>query len=152
MPDMLVKLYDLPAIPEPPAGIVIRRAMPYERHEVVPWVRDVFGASWASEVESAFSHLPVRCYIATDAGRVVGFACHDATCKNFFGPTGVAEQARGQGIGRVLFLHCLHAMQADGYAYAIVGGAGPTGFYEKTVGAVAIDGSVPGIYRDRLAT
>jgi hypothetical protein len=37
-----------------------------------------------------------------------------------------------------------------GYAYAIIGGAGPTAFYAKTVGAVAIEGSTPGIYRDPL--
>jgi hypothetical protein len=37
-----------------------------------------------------------------------------------------------------------------GYAYAIIGGAGPVDFYQKTVGAIEIEGSVPGIYRDRL--
>jgi hypothetical protein len=41
-------------------------------------------------------------------------------------------------------------MAAQGYAYAIIGGAGPTGFYVKTVGAMPIDGSTPGIYRDKL--
>ncbi len=38
----------------------------------------------------------------------------------------------------------------EGYAYAIIGGAGPTEFYTKAVGAVAIEGSTPGIYRGVL--
>lgn len=151
MPDMLVKLYDLPPLPDAPAGVTIRRAMPYERQEVVGWVRATFNAAWADEVASAYGHLPVRCFIATEAGRILGFACHDATCRNFFGPTGVAEAQRGRGLGKALLLHCLHAMAADGYAYAIIGGVGPAAFYERVVGATLIPDSSPGIYRDRLA-
>jgi hypothetical protein len=41
-------------------------------------------------------------------------------------------------------------MAAKGYAYAIIGGAGPTEFYANAVGAVPIEGSDTGIYRDRL--
>jgi hypothetical protein len=37
-----------------------------------------------------------------------------------------------------------------GYAYAIIGGAGPTEFYAKECGATIIPNSVPGIYTDRL--
>ena len=38
----------------------------------------------------------------------------------------------------------------QGYGYAIIGGAGPIGFYEKSVGAIAIPGSSPGIYKGML--
>jgi hypothetical protein len=41
-------------------------------------------------------------------------------------------------------------MASIGYGYAIIGGVGPTEFYEKVVRAVPIEGSSPGIYRDRL--
>jgi hypothetical protein len=37
-----------------------------------------------------------------------------------------------------------------GYAYGIIGGAGPTEFYERTVGATIIPESVPGIYADPI--
>jgi hypothetical protein len=47
-------------------------------------------------------------------------------------------------------LACLQAMRAEGYAYAIIGGVGPAEFYAKTVGAVEIEGSTPGIYRGQL--
>ena len=83
-------------------------------------------------------------------GQVIGFACFDATCRGFFGPIGVADEARRRGVGRALLLATLHAMSAAGYAYAIIGGAGEPLFFAKTVGAVEIPDSTPGIYRDRL--
>ena len=38
----------------------------------------------------------------------------------------------------------------QGYGYAIIGGVGPAEFYAKTVGAIPIEGSEPGIYRGLL--
>lgn len=155
MPDMLVKLYELPPI-EPvieqqrSQGIEIRRALAPEKHVVVEWVRQTFSNGWASECDVAFSNHPVSCFIAIKEGRVIGFACYDATCKDFFGPTGVDPAFRGQNIGKALLLACLHAMAAQGYAYAIIGGAGPVDFYAKATGATIIEGSVPGIYRGML--
>ena len=156
MGDMLVKLYDLPdlaprlrALRE--AGVVVRAAMAYEKLPVVAWVRAQFGDAWAGECDVAFARHPVSCFIAIDAGRLAGFACHDCTCPNFFGPMGVQAAARGRGIGGVLLGSCLQAMAARGYAYAIIGGAGNGEIYRKVAGAVDIEGSAPGIYRDRLA-
>jgi hypothetical protein len=37
-------------------------------------------------------------------------------------------------------------MRDDGYAYAIIGGVGPTEYYSKNVGAALIADSSPGIY------
>ena len=155
MADMLVKLYDLPEVAPlirslSGQGVVIRTARAYEKHLVVEWVGGLFGRGWASECDVAFSNHPVSCLIATEGGRIIGFACFDCTCKNFFGPTGVSETKRGLGIGKALFLACLHAMAADGYAYAIIGGPGPGDFYVRTAGATTIEGSSPGIYRDGL--
>lgn len=155
MPDMLVKLYELepvqPVLDQQKAqGIDIRRALPPEKHAVVEWVADKFGNGWASECDVAFSNSPVSCFIAVKDGRLIGFACHDATCKDFFGPTGVDPDFRGKGTGKALLLACLDAMAAQGYAYAIIGGAGPVDFYAKVAGATVIDGSVPGIYKGML--
>jgi GNAT superfamily N-acetyltransferase len=154
MSDMLVKLYDLPKV-EPDIrrlgelGIAIRRAMPSEKHLVVQWVQRTFGAGWASECDVAFANKPVSCFIATGSGEIVGFCCYESSCRNFFGPMGVAESHRGQGIGKALTLSCLQAMAQIGYAYAIIGGVGPADFYAKVAGAAEIDGSSPGIYRER---
>jgi GNAT superfamily N-acetyltransferase len=153
--DMLVKLYELPASDEmvsrlAEAGISIRRALPPEKHKVLDWIRDNFSEAWASETDVAFARQPASCFIAIQDKRLLGFACHDATCKNFFGPTGVEPEARGKGIGVALLLACLEAMRHQGYGYAIIGGVGPADFYTKTVGAIPIDGSRPGIYRGLL--
>ena len=155
MGDMLVKLYTLSPL-EPvlaqqaEAGIDIRRAIAAEKNVVVNWVRHSFYPEWVSECEVAFSRQPVTCYIAVKGVQLVGFACHDATYRNFFGPTGVSETHRGQGIGQALLLACLHAMAAQGYGYAIIGGGGPAEFYTKVVGAIDIEDSAPGIYRGML--
>ena len=154
MTDMLVRLYDLP--PLQPCldkissnGITIRRAMAYEKSAVLAFVTSEW-PHWVDECDVSFSFLPHACYIATDNGKVVGFACYDVVVKNMFGPTGVSESQRGKGIGTGLLLACLHNMRNDGYAYATIGGIGPREYYEKVVDATVIEKSTPGVYIDRL--
>ena len=155
MPDLLVKLYELPSL-EPvlsdlgERNIEIRRALAPEKHLVSDWVKREFAPGWASECEVAFAHQPVGCFLAVENGRCLGFACYDATCRGFFGPEGVGNESRGAGIGKGLLLACLHDMRAQGYAYAIIGSAGPIDFYVRTVGATVIEGSTPGVYRGLL--
>ena len=153
--DMLVKLYDLPSPHEAlsrlaAAGVSVRRALPPEKHTVLDWVRSTFSAAWASEADVAFARQPASCFLALRGKSLLGFACHDATCRNFFGPTGVDANARGQGIGAGLLLACLEDMRHQGFGYAIIGGVGPADFYTKIVGATPIEGSEPGIYRGLL--
>ncbi len=154
--DRLVKLYDLPpldpCLEEMDAeGVLIRTARPYEKTAVLDWIGRTFGTGWADECSVSFNRQPVSCHIATQDGRVMGFACHECTFRNYFGPIGVDEQGRGRGIGKALLLSSLHAMWAMGYAYAVIGGGDKVGgFYSRTVGAVEIKGSSPGIYVDRL--
>jgi GNAT superfamily N-acetyltransferase len=155
MPDMLVKLYELPDLApalERTAGVTIRRGMAPEKHIVVEWVREHFRDHWASECDVAFARQPVTCFVAIENRAVLGFACYDTTARGFFGPTGVAEETRGRGVGKALLLACLHDMVAQGYAYAIIGGAGPVDFYARACNAVPIEGSWPGVYRGLLGT
>jgi len=155
MPDLLVKLYELPdsrpiVVGLQKEGINIRKAMAYEKCRVVEWVEDCFGTEWASECDVAFSNSPISCLIATENKKISGFACYDSTAENFFGPMGVAEQDRSRGIGKALLLSSLNAMLHLGYAYAIIGGADSIEYYRKAAEAIEIPGSSPGIYRDRL--
>jgi GNAT superfamily N-acetyltransferase len=155
MPDMLVKLYELPdAAPLISAleeqGVTIRRALAAEKHIVARWVAETFSRAWASECEVALAHQPVGCFIAVEADEIIGFACYDAAHRNFFGPTGVHKNERGRGVGKALLVAALAAMRDEGYAYAIIGGVGPSSFYRQTVGAVLIEDSAPGIYRGLL--
>lgn len=154
MHDMLVRLYDLPPLEPALAaaaqqGVAIKRAIAPDAPGVLAWVQHHFPSS-LPEVQTALVHVPARCFLALRQGAVVGFACHDVTCRNFFGPEGVTAHERGKGIGRALLLAALHAQRSAGYAYAIIGGVGPAEFYEKTVGAVAIFGSSPGVYGGRV--
>ena len=156
MPDMLVRLYDLPSLEEALAasakdGVVVRRALAPEKPQVVAFAQRHFASSVA-EIELACTRLPIACFIALRGASILGFACHDATAPNFFGPEGVLASERGKGIGRTLLLAALHAQRAQGYGYAIIGGVGPAEFYARTVGAVAIPGSTPGVYAGMLPT
>jgi GNAT superfamily N-acetyltransferase len=152
MPDMLVRLYDLPDA-EPyerraaEAGVAIRRAEPWERSNVRGFIEGQFGARWADEAETAFGHQPVTMFLATAYAQFVGFAVYECTRRGYFGPTGVREEWRGRGVGAALLFRCLEAMRSLGYAYAVIGGvfeAQP--FYEQVCGAFVIPGSERGIY------
>jgi len=101
-------------------------------------------------VETSFYRQPVGCHVADQDGSLIGFACYDATARNFFGPTGVDEDKRGRGVGFGLLLSVLYAQKAQGYAYSIIGGVGPSDFYAKRVGAEPIPGSTPGIFAPLL--
>lgn len=156
MPDLLVKLYELPSAEIEieklsKCSIAVRSALPHERSKVCVWVGERFGTGWADECEAAFSRQPVSCLLAIENGTILGFACHDVTARGFFGPYGVEESRRQEGIGKALMLASLHALKALGHAYAIIGWAGPVEHYRRAVGAIEIPDSTPGIYRDPLA-
>jgi hypothetical protein len=151
MADMLVRLYALPDTAPARAralvhGVTVRRPHSWERTPLVEWVRATFSQGWADECAIAFAAQPPSCLVAIRDGALVGFACHDCTRPNFFGPAGVAPSLRGAGVGAALTLCTLAAMRDAGYAYAIIGGVGPAAFYAKVAGATPIEGSTPGIY------
>lgn len=155
MIDMLVRLYDLPDSTALYAdlasqGYTLRRARAFEKHTVAAFARTHFSEKWASEVEVAITRQPATCFIATRDKQILGFACYDTTQRGFFGPTGVIEQARGSGLGKALLMKALEGIRELGHAYAIIGGVGPRGFYQKACGAIEIPGSDPGVYGDLL--
>ena len=157
MPDMLVKLYDLPDSAPlykklEDNGVKLLRAMTPNKTKIVEWVRKEFEDGWADEISAAFTHHPVSCFIAYDTNtkEILGFGGYDCTYLNFFGPTGVSEAARGRGIGGAIFLRCMEAMRDEGYGYAIIGSAGPVDFYKKLANAIVIENSYPGIYKDLI--
>ena len=155
MADLLVTLYKLP--PAGPMvetlraqGVVVRRAYPFDLSRTRRFITRHFSESWADEAEAGFARLPITCWIAVIDRRVVGFACVEATAKAFFGPTGVDPAHRQKGIGAALLVASLHDLRNQGYAYGIIGSAGPVDFYVKSVGAIVIPDSSPGIYVDLL--
>jgi GNAT superfamily N-acetyltransferase len=155
MPDLLVNLLKLPAV-EPlsaelqKAGINVRRAQPFEIAPVREFIEKNFSIAWADEVSVGFANKPVTVYLATRDSRVIGFAGYECTRKAFFGPTGVAENERGRGIGKALLIASLWGLRELGYVYGIIGRAGPVEFYQEAIGAIVIPDSEPGIYTDLL--
>jgi len=151
--DMLVKLYELqddPLLMEKirAEGIYIKRAMTPDLTRVTSWVEETFGRGWADQCLAGI--LKRACWIAEKDGQPVGFSCFSATNVIFFGPTGVREDMRGHGIGKALLIRCMISMKEQGYAYAIIGSAGPTEFYRKAVGAIPVEDSSPGMYMNCL--
>ena len=158
MPDMLVKLYELPDLHpflerQRSQGITVRHGMPAEKHIVTHWIDERFSKKWVSEADVSFSMHPTRILLAHKGDELLGFACYNTTYKGFFGPTGVDEQARGTGIGTALLMMALHEMRNAGYMYGIIGWAGPVEYYEKVVNATVIpDTDPPGSFRGLLGT
>ncbi len=154
MPDMLVRLYDLPDLAHYDArtvtsGIVVRRLEAWDRAGLRTFVKQHFGESWASEADFAFTNgHPITGFVAIEAGAIAGFAVYESSRRGFFGPTGVRGDLRGKGAGASLLFRCLKGMRDMGYAYAIIGGVGPAEFYEKVVGARIIEGSDASIYAE----
>lgn len=156
MPDLLVKLYDIPSCEGligklSTEGIQIKRAMSADLTAIRRFITNEFSLQWADEATRAILRSPSSCYIAVEKGVIVGFAAYDATAKGFFGPTGVKESMRGRGVGKALYLKCLHSMYECGYAYGIVGAAGPVGFYQKQANAMVIPDCWPGEYKNLAA-
>lgn len=155
MQDMIVRLFELPdgaplraALAE--KGIRIRRCNPFEAHILEDWIAKHFSPRWVCESRVAMAHQPSGCFIATKDSAILGFVCIDATARGFIGPMGVGEAARGLGIGKALMLTGLEQMHHLGYAYAIIGGAGPVDLYKRWVNATPIENSTMGVYEDIL--
>ena len=155
MADMLIKLYELEdhwqfLSKQQALGIDLRKPMGPEKHGIISWVSDHFGAGWASETDVALSNRPTTCFVAVKEANIIGFACYDATALGFFGPIGVEKSHRKKGTGTALMTACLLDMKLKGYGYAIAGAVKDTNFYKNAVGAIEIPDSSPGIYKTQV--
>jgi GNAT superfamily N-acetyltransferase len=119
-------------------SITLRRPNPWDQPALRNFIEKHFSVGWANETSVAFANKPISCYVALHDDQIVGFGAYECTRRDYFGPTGVAAPYRKRGIGTALLLACLYGLQDMGYAYAIIGGAGPVEFYRKAVGAMEI--------------
>lgn len=156
MADMLVDLMDI-ELPHKleeklfSEGIQFKRCLAPDRSKVMRFAAK-FSEEWADEVNAAFSNMPVSCYIAVKDKEIIGFACYEATTKNFFGPTGVDENFRRKGIGKILLLKSLISLREMGYAYAFIGWPSDDAihFYTEAVNGILIENKRNGIYRNMV--
>ncbi len=123
-------------------GIKVKRVFPGEKMRVLGFIQEHFSEGWVYEAENAI--MQHKCFVATKDGCILGFACYDASAKGYFGPIGVAENARGLNVGTALLLRTLTCMKEEGYGYAIIGWVDDAElFYRKTVNAEWIPGGEP---------
>ncbi len=116
MADMLVKLYNIPHSHDIEenllkSGIRIKKALAPDRSRIIAFARTCAKDDYSDEVQAAFSNNPVTCYIATREKELIGFACYEATARNFFGPMAVLESERKKGVGKALLLKALESMR-----------------------------------------
>ena len=157
MADMLVKLYNIPHSRDIEenlfkSGIRIKKALAPDRSRIIDFSRTCAKDDYSDEVQAAFSNNPITCYIATREKKIIGFACYEATARNFFGPMAVLESERKKGIGKALLLKSLESMQELGYAYAIIGWPAKSAvdFYKKCVNAILVDEKSSGVYKQMI--
>jgi hypothetical protein len=154
--DMLIKLFDLTIdwsfiSQQAQQQVTIRKPIGPDQAIILAWAERYFPQTWLGEIQRALNNTPCSCFIAQQNSSLLGIACYDATALGFFGPLGVIESARGNGIGSSLTKACLLDMRLKGYGYAIVGMSDASEFYFKIAGAVEIPDSSPGIYKSTLA-
>jgi len=119
-----------PPTPHSPLPI---RVTPQTRNRVLSFIEKEFGRIWRFEASNAGDNL---FYVEVD-GRIAGFAAHDANNRGlgFFGPTGVARQHRGRGLGAALLRASLADLRHLGYERAIIPWTDALEFYRKACGA-----------------
>ena len=154
MADMLVKLYNISDSHDierklSEEGIKIKKALAPDRSKIINFAGMCAKDDYSDEVTAAFCNNHVTCYIAVREKKLIGFACYEATARNFFGPMAVLEEERKKGIGKALLLKSLESMRELGYAYAIIGwpAESAAAFYQKCAGAVMIDEKSSGVYQ-----
>ncbi len=99
MSDLLVRLYDLPEFEAEQrvktAGVMVRRALPPERHLVLDWIRKHFSEGWASEAALGLAQLPVTVWVAVKDGALLGLCLPRYHGKRLFRP----DRGRRSGPG-----------------------------------------------------
>ncbi len=129
------------------AGIRFRRATAADRdwlHEGVarelayPAPGSHLGRRWAYLATLGLGHPPAAVQVAEEAASdaFLGFGATHVARWGVLGPMGVAERARGRGVGAVLLKRCLRDLRADGFEQGEIYSVGPIAFYAKTVQAV----------------
>jgi GNAT superfamily N-acetyltransferase len=101
------------------------------------FIEKEFGRIWRFEAARAFDADPPTLFIAEVDGVIAGFAAHEVNNRGlgWFGPTGVARQFRGRGLGRDLLLASLGDLGRLGYEKAVIPWTDALEFYRKSCGA-----------------
>lgn len=119
---------------------IVNRANVYNKEEILNFVRGNFSEDWVESVQNALRNENITLFIATRDEEIIGFSCYDAylNLKGIFGPMGLSQENKNNGIGKKLLHITLQDMKATGYNYAIIKEAGPIEFYEKNCQTILV--------------
>ncbi|MCC6485023.1 MAG: GNAT family N-acetyltransferase [Armatimonadetes bacterium] len=106
----------------------VERLLAFFKREATP-------AAWQYQVRMAYEHTPPGVFVAVQNDSVIAFSCYDGVRPGWFGPMAAAQKARGSGLGSLVFLKALQAMQEQGYQICHINCVGPLYFYSKVAGA-----------------
>jgi len=103
-----------------------------EDPRTLAFIEHHFGKIWRFESTRALGIVT-----SEQNGTITGFAAYEANNRGLgtFGPTGVAKELRGRGIGRELLLAALAELRAHGYERAVIPWTDALDFYRKSCGA-----------------
>lgn len=110
-----------------------------DSERVLAFIEQHFGRIWRFEAARAFERDEPTIFVTRDGDAITGFAAHDVNNRGlgFFGPTGVAREMRGRGLGCALLLASLRDLHRLGYARAVIPWTDALAFYRKCCGAEA---------------
>lgn len=114
---------------------LVRRAEPADWPELETFVQARFDEVWRREARLALHRDRPTAFIAIRNGRIAGFACYGVYRPDWFGPLGVDQESRGEGLGEALLLRCLDDLAEAGVPVAQISWVGPVRFYARTVDA-----------------
>jgi len=128
---------DVALTSRPRVDALTRRPAHEESDRVLAFVERHFGRIWRFEAMKAFETDVPQIFITEENGEITGFAVHDVNNRGlgFFGPTGVAKDMRGRGLGCDLLLASLADLHRIGYERAVIPWTDAFDFYRKCSGA-----------------
>jgi len=119
-------------------GVTMRIARSDERERIRGWVLDKSGANWAYEAARAVGPASSGVWIAEEGGQIIGFSVYGSLETHWFGPIGVSEERRKEGIGSVLLFRTLESMKTLGTPRAVIPWTGHLFFYSQVPGIVGL--------------
>ncbi|WP_421378925.1 GNAT family N-acetyltransferase [Bacillus salacetis] len=143
--DLLVSMntYSNKEIPNP--GVTIKRAAAGDEQRLVDFAAEHFGEGWTKTLKNGFHQEEIPIFLAWKSEKLIGFSSYDIYLnqKGIYGPMGVIKEERKNRLGSILLHEALSDMKRKGYAYIVLGEAGPIEYYEKECGAMLIPFSSP---------
>ncbi|WP_456274376.1 GNAT family N-acetyltransferase [Bacillus sp. AK031] len=120
--------------------LTILRAAKTDEERVLEFTAAEFGEPWVKTLKYGFKQQEIPIFLAWKDSNLVGFSSYDVyrRQKGIYGPMGVVKNERKTGAGSMLLHAALQDMKDKGYAYIILGEAGPIEYYEKECGAVVV--------------